>query len=1241
MAGFSIDDVRESFTKDISSFIAQIDEATKALVATKALDVSELCAGAGKRLDKVADAGHSIAGTSSLVGVGSIANTARLIEELVAKGQSALATIAAQAARARHLAGLCKDGAGALSAMLELELAGKRDEAQAIAERWEAKVLEPGPGEPAPAAPPTTGKKARPGRAAEEFDFEDEVATSDADAGDELAEAFRQEAREGLVTLQGYLQLLSNQPDDHGAAVQVERIFHTLKGASAAVGLSEVNRRARTLQHTMESVVSGDTKVTTRFLDDLVQQTNDMLTAAGVPTLAPLADARRARGARGAALLRQRSAPAHRRRARLTPQLATASVSRARVRGELGRLFHRLKGSALLVNEREIARGAADLQALCEGRAANVTQVDLQLAAIEGLLGRMVLSPQTGVMSRVHSRPSSAPEPVAQAPLREAVSFVGGAELWESFELECPELLDGIVRGRLRHEHSERPQAELEALMRLYHTLKGALNTVGLAPVGRSVHLVEDFLEKMGALSILPPMRNVETLLSEVQKSIRKNLSQARQGFVETAHGRLEASLAALLRGQLQPLSGGRRATSESGSERGSAESSRGSEDGQGEVVDQATDIERRFLRVSLERLDALMNLAGELVVSRSRLLSRVGALRGLQTELGRSRKRLVDTVDRFRAMYEFANLDGRGQKAREADATPAALAGRRGAAGAASPGFAVAAATFGAFGELELDRYDDVHVLARSLAEIASDADEIDSQVLRELGAFGYDSESFSGIVSGIQSEVTRARMVPLAAMFTRLRLTARDVAEREQKRARVETVGEEVSLDKTMADALFGPMLHLARNAVGHGIEAPERRTAVNKDPEGLITLNARQESGQIVIEVSDDGAGLDLPRLHQRGVALGLIKADVPLDDPAVKDLVFARGLSTRAEAGDVSGRGIGGDVVRRAVERLNGTVRVSSTPGAGTTFRVTVPLTLAITRAILVKVGEQSYAVPLYFADRIVAPDEVTIVESAGIRRLGVDGSFQPLRGLGELFGVRGAVDAGPILVLRVGDQRMGLQVDRILGQEEIVVKGLGEILTGHPLFAGMTIRGNGELVLILDVLNLIESRSRAGDDGALDGDTIDDGLEVGEPAAAPARAPGAPAAPAASRVGGQARGGQGAAAKPPRPRPPRSGACACSSSTTRCRCARWPSARCRASASTWSARSTASTRWRSSAPRASTWSSPTSRCRACTATSSSASCATSRPTRRCPSWSCRAARPRSTRSRRARSAPATT
>jgi chemosensory pili system protein ChpA (sensor histidine kinase/response regulator) len=385
-------------------------------------------------------------------------------------------------------------------------------------------------------------------------------------------------------------------------------------------------------------------------------------------------------------------------------------------------------------------------------------------------------------------------------------------------------------------------------------------------------------------------------------------------------------------------------------------------------------------------------------------------------------------------------------------------------------------------FGELELDRYGDVNILARSLADIGHDISQVQGRMTDSLGAFSEDAAGFGSIVAGLQVEITQARMVPVEQLFLRLRLPVRDAGEREGKEVRVATFGEDVDLDKAIIDELYTPLLHLVRNAVAHGIEDPETRRKAGKPEAGTITLSARQEAGELLLDVQDDGAGLDYVRLQQMAVERGLVPPGTSPQDPAVSEIIFLSGVTTRADADEVSGRGLGCDVVRREVERLGGHIQVSSQRGLGTTFTITLPLTLAITRALLLRHRGQTYAIALHLAERIVDLQEADVHESAGIRRISVDGVYHTLRSLDVLLGLppREAGEAAPraAVLLRVGGSRLAIEADRVLGQEEIVVKGLGDVLAGHAMFSGVTVSGDGELILILDAMGLLQKERGA-------------------------------------------------------------------------------------------------------------------------------------------------------------------
>jgi hypothetical protein len=267
------------------------------------------------------------------------------------------------------------------------------------------------------------------------------------------------------------------------------------------------------------------------------------------------------------------------------------------------------------------------------------------------------------------------------------------------------------------------------------------------------------------------------------------------------------------------------------------------------------------------------------------------------------------------------------------------------------------------------------------------------------------------------------------------------------------------------------------MVRNAVVHGIEPPAARAQLGKPRSGKIRLAASQLHGEIVLEIADDGRGIDLARLREVGVQRGLLPASIAESDPQVLDMIFARGVTTLEDAGDVAGRGVGGNIVKRAVDRLNGTIQVSTRSGAGTVFRIMLPLSMSITQAVLVRVGGLLLAIPIAYAEMIRASETLEFVDSFGRLRARIGDQMVAVHQTRRIFSqsmLRSEPTDRVVVVCVVGGERIALQVDEVAGREEIVVKSLGALLEGHPLFSGSTARGDGELVLILDIPGILEA-----------------------------------------------------------------------------------------------------------------------------------------------------------------------
>lgn len=337
--------------------------------------------------------------------------------------------------------------------------------------------------------------------------------------------------------------------------------------------------------------------------------------------------------------------------------------------------------------------------------------------------------------------------------------------------------------------------------------------------------------------------------------------------------------------------------------------------------------------------------------------------------------------------------------------------------------------------------------------------------------------------VTADLQTSVMKTRMQPIKKVFGRFPRVVRDLARNLKKEINLELVGEETDLDKNLVEALADPLVHLVRNSVDHGIEFPDVRVANGKARIGQVVLSAEQEGDHILLCISDDGAGMDPVKLRKVAVEKGLYDEDTAarLSDNEAFNLIFAPGFSTKKEISDVSGRGVGMDVVKTKIAQLNGTVEIQSVLGKGTRFIIKVPLTLAIMPTLMIMVGQQTFAFPLVSVNEIFHMDLSNIHVVDGQDCIAIRDQAVPLFYLKEWLiknpGARSRSEFAHVVIVTVGTRRVGFVVDQLIGQEEVVIKPLGKMLQGTPGMAGATITGDGTIALILDIPSLLRRYAR--------------------------------------------------------------------------------------------------------------------------------------------------------------------
>jgi two-component system chemotaxis sensor kinase CheA len=372
--------------------------------------------------------------------------------------------------------------------------------------------------------------------------------------------------------------------------------------------------------------------------------------------------------------------------------------------------------------------------------------------------------------------------------------------------------------------------------------------------------------------------------------------------------------------------------------------------------------------------------------------------------------------------------------------------------------------------GELIIHRTK-LHQLGRELAAKAGgdEAAELLSAV-----------QQVASVSTQLQETVMDIRMLPIRHVFERFPRLVRDLARQQGKDIELILEGEATRIDKAIIDEIGEPLVHMIRNSVDHGIEAPEVRVAKGKTPTGTILLSAMQESNHVLITIMDDGSGIDAGAVRRKAVNRGLLKADETIADRELVQLIFSQGFSTAETVSDLSGRGVGLDVVLKSIERLNGLVEVETVPGVGTKFIIQLPLTLAIISALLIEVSDRTYAIPLGSVVESLKfrPSEVHTIN--GRDTLRIRERIVPLVRLSAFFGLPPTPAAAQYaVILGRGDKRVGLVVNRLRGQQEVVIKALDPAVSGTAFaLAGATIMGDGRVVLILDVAAFFEGRRQA-------------------------------------------------------------------------------------------------------------------------------------------------------------------
>ncbi|MBI4939028.1 MAG: Hpt domain-containing protein [Nitrosomonadales bacterium] len=905
----------------------------------------------------------------------------------------------------------------------------------------------------------------------------------------ELLEVFLEEAREVLDSMRANLEILQREPTSREPLVVIRRGFHTLKGSGRMVGLNDLAEAAWAVERTMNKWLQEGNRPATPGLLKLVLDAKaafqgwvDSLHAQGsarveagelvssaqqIESHLDAAQPAQTGGPVPAAAAATESSPIIIGAVTLTPALFgiateeaaqhTAALSRyleglrasrqPSVHYDFTRAAHTLAGVYRTMGFAGIAELANALEQWLERRIGQPLALD---DAQLGLLEQAIAALQNmGSSLRQRREPQAQPElvallrdglpaaakapaapPASVAPEKAALQAPHAAEaratqddmdeqLLPIFLEEADDLCPQIGGGMRAWREQPDDKSLGRSLQRSLHTLKGSARMAGAMRLGELTHRMEDRV-----MQAMAQARHDAAFWDELE-----NYFDRIGGIVEQLRGKYAAGKGEGAGPAAAPPHP--RSEAEAGAERIALAA---------------------LLRVRSDTVDRLVNEAGEISVSRSRIETELREFKGGLMEL-------TDSANHLRKQLREIEIQAEGQmQARVALARNSAEK----------------------FDPLEFDRFTRFQELTRFMNESVHDVQTVQQALLKNLDEMAAALSGQSRLNRELQQNLLAIRMVPFASIAERLYRVVRQTGKELNKKANLELHGTEVELDRSMLEKMTAPFEHLLRNSIAHGLEAPEQRARAGKPPIGDIRLSLRQENNEVVFEFSDDGAGLDFGRLQRKARDMGLLREGAEASDEQIMQLIFTSGLSTAAEVTEVSGRGVGMDVVRSEIAALGGRIAAFSERGNGVRFLIHLPLTLAASHVLMVRAGQERYAIPAAMAElvRQVKPAELENIYRQG--QIGWQGNSYPLRYLPHLLGHEECVPESRqynrILLLRSGEHRLALHVDELAGKQEAVVKNIGPQLAHLPGIAGATVLGNGGVVLIINPV-LLAQRDR--------------------------------------------------------------------------------------------------------------------------------------------------------------------
>jgi chemosensory pili system protein ChpA (sensor histidine kinase/response regulator) len=875
----------------------------------------------------------------------------------------------------------------------------------------------------------------------------------------EMIKGFIEEVESYIPSLIDGLESLKEKPDQREVIEETHRLVHTIKGASSMVGLTGLSHIAFQMEEYLDDIISGKEDFNDQAFNtmhrtiDLFEEYCRGYLDSGVPSRAMFKET-------AVAFRRLRGHSSHEDEQTLTDLMESIPEN------------ERLDAEKVVESEKDDNHDLELIQEITE-----------QATDLEGLNSSL-----ESVGKNNEDPAESQAEKETIIPQKNTNNGIPSM-LLESFYEEAEEHLEDLGRSLIALENEVRDtisispslHEEIRRIRRSVHTLKGAAAVIGFHDFSAYAHSLEDLLDWL--------YEDTEKISPEIVK-VLVDSSDLLERIVSTPH-EASCSKAHSLKKQYLEIMGqdpmARKADSSTPKSKldpdsiinlkeiSQAEESAQENNDQGvdeetlptEEVANTTARFAKTLRVDTKRVDDLVNLGGELIIALSALDQKMEIFNEAVNDIELARDKLKKIASDLEINYEVKALE----KLRalpdftETEKEKTLQSGR-----------------FDDFDALELDRYSELNLVIRMLNESAVDVGALHNQLRNLHIDLGSSLTRQRVILSELQDKMMRVRMTPLSFITNKLRRTVREVAGNLDKKVKLVITGENIELDRLIWEKLTDPLMHLLRNAVDHGVEPGELRQALGKPPVATVKLDASREGNQVVIRIVDNGAGLNYHAIRDRALRMQLADNVEELSEDKLARYIFYPGLSTRSKISEISGRGVGMDVVKKNIQDLKGVIRVASEKGQGTQFTIRIPLTLASMKALLFTAGTQTFAIALNDISEIIHlnPESVLGPSNDAIR---LNDEVLPLFNMLELLNAESEyISEYPVtLVMESGEKRYALVIDSLVGQKEIVIKSLGTHLRYVKGISGATIMGDGKVVPILNIDEFIGSQTATTQD----------------------------------------------------------------------------------------------------------------------------------------------------------------